>query len=160
MLKLLVALSILAPTAAFAEDLPKQIYMFCRSTARSRLLAPLAFSCAVLGMTTASAGSLDNCGTLEHPQSSPHCSVQEQQCYDYSGQVALLASIGNHFSDPRDIIATYRGPQPIVGDDLRQLVDNIIAYKNKGKSTNDIQRRIYGDCIAGTLDFLDNDGLQ
>ena len=127
---------------------------------RFRLLAPLTFSCAVLGVTPASAESLDNCGTLEHPQSSPHCYRQEQQCYDYGYQVTLLAAIANRHKDPRDIIALYSGPQPIIGDALRQLVDSILAYKSNGKSADDIQRRIYGDCIAGTLDFLDNDGLQ
>jgi hypothetical protein len=127
---------------------------------RFRLLAPLIFSYAVLGMMPASAGSLDNCGTLQHPQSSPHCARQEQQCYDYGYQVALLAALANNHKDPRDIIALYSGPQPIIGDALRQLVDSIIAYKSNGKSTDNTQGRIYGDCIGGTLDFLDNDGLQ
>jgi hypothetical protein len=134
--------------------------MFCGPTTRFRLLAPLTFICAVLGVMPASAGSLDNCGTLQHPQSSPHCVRQEQQCYDYGSQVALLAALANLYKDPRDIIAEDSGPQPIIGDALRQLVDNIIAYKSNGKSTDNTQGRIYGDCIAGTLDFLDNEGLQ
>jgi hypothetical protein len=41
------------------------------------------------------------------------------------------------------------------------LVNKIIAYKDSGKPLSGAHvERMYEDCIGGTLDFLDNDGLQ
>jgi len=142
----------------------KRIYVFCGSMARFRLLAPLTLSCAVLGMMPASAGGyVDNCGTLHHLNYAPHCVDQFGLCGAYGGEVVDLGNIyaATHYRDPRDIISMYSGPRPVTGELLLQLVDKIIAYKDSGKPLSGGHvERIYEDCIAGTLDFLDNDGLQ
>ncbi len=131
---------------------------------RFRLLAPLIFSYAVLGMAPASAGDyVDNCGTRQHMNLAPHCLDQLKLCALYGGEVVNLGIIyaTTHDRDPRDIISMYSGPRPVTGELLQQLVDKIIAYKDSGKplAAGDVER-MYEDCIAGTLDFLDNDGLQ
>ena len=142
--------------------------MFCGSTTRFRLLAPLAFICGVLGVMPASAGDyVDNCGTLHHLNYAPHCVDQFQLCAAYGEEVANLGAIyaATHYQDPRDIVSMLpsmmRSTPPVSGELLGQLVNKIIAYKDSGKSLSGGHvKRIYEDCIGGTLDFLDNEGLQ
>jgi hypothetical protein len=141
--------------------------MFCGSTTRFRLLAPLTFICAVLGVMPASAGDyVDNCGTEQHKNYAPHCVDQFQLCAAYGEEVVNICNIyaTDHYRDPRDIgsmLASMRSQQPVAGELLGQLVDKIIAYKDSGKSLSGGHvKRIYEDCIGGTLDFLDNEGLQ
>ena len=85
---------------------------------RLRLLAPLIFSCAVLGITPASAGDyVDNCGTRQHMNYAPHCVDQFQLCAAYGEEVVNIGNIyaAYHYRDPRDIVSTFLDALPATG---------------------------------------------
>ena len=81
----------------------------------------------------------------------------------------MIAQYSKMYSDPRDIVASLPDGEPntvdlsFLGQGLTQLIDNIAGYKYKEDLIWDhgpYQARISSDCIAGTLDFFDNDGSQ
>jgi hypothetical protein len=138
-------------------------------------LACAATSCAI-GMTPARAGSLDNCGTWGHFQTSPHCMDQVEFCDAYGTEAMNIAFYSTVYSDRRDIAAMLGGsqgnPQVLPEGVLERVIDNIIPYREKaGLSTkppprspednaasNAFWKRVATDCIGGTGDFIDNDG--
>ena len=145
---------------------------------KSALLSSLVLGFA-LSVTPVHANSLDNCGSRANPQQSPHCELQIELCFAYGFVTSVIANYSKHYSDNRDIEASL--PAPIgsrpddmelfnreivvlhfVGDRLPDLiatiriskyVDNLIQNSHPSA-----QVTVIDDCIAGTVDFLDNDG--
>jgi hypothetical protein len=122
-------------------------------------------------VSPASAG-LDHCPSIDNfgPQTSPHCVQQREFCVDWSMTPFYMITEAKRFDDPRDLIADM-SLSSIFGDASAMLsgmgpqaaytiASNVIAWSKARHYIwkGNIISKVRDDCIAGTIDFLDNDG--
>lgn len=152
------------------------------------LIAPLIFSLAV-SVTPVCAAELDNCGTPEHLNNSPHCADQSQFCSDYANMMTVIFSVSSaegDIDDPKDMLSIIFNSLTATPTNKYQAADAMfqmnffksIGYDQSLRLANEFmvfQRelktrpnhnyrfpfwRIMSDCVGGTLDFLHNDGTD
>jgi hypothetical protein len=131
----------------------------------------------ILGLTPvvwpAFAGNLDHCPPLPFgPDATPHCVQQVDFCVDSAMTPYYLVVEAKRFDDPRDLIADISLSGRVFGDAAtmlsalgaeraHEIAMNVIAWSKAHQTwKGNIITQVRDDCIAGTLDFLDNHGLR
>ena len=124
-----------------------------------------------LVVSPALAGSLDHCPPLPFgPDATPHCVQQENFCVDWALVPYAMIFEAKRFDDPRDVIAdlfngtVFADAASVVSrmepQQAYTIATNVIAWSKAHHYTwkGNIVSKVRDDCIAGTIDFLDNDG--
>jgi hypothetical protein len=120
----------------------------------------------------ASAGNLDHCPSIDKfgPQTTPHCVQQREFCVAWSMVPIDMLFEAKRFEDPRDVIAdlfngtVFADAAAVVSSmepqQANTIATNVIAWAKAHHYTwkGNIGATVRDDCIAGTIDFLDNDG--
>jgi hypothetical protein len=81
-------------------------------------------------------------------------------CRDYLMAVGALDAFAIDGYDEDDMIALASEHEPgisqLTADEAKKLATNVRAYVRAHPSEGRIFADIYGDCVAGRLDFIDN----
>ncbi len=142
---------------------------------RKFLLLALSVFIVISSAGSASAGSLKHCTGISDPHITPSCYQQYVFCNDWPivpGRLVMF-QIGRSYRDPDDLIAAVHrldGMQFETAGAILSglgveraniLATNVIAWVSKGHHPKDsFDQRVRADCVAGTLDFLDNEGVE